>query len=172
MTQSEWVRDLIEEEWDTSEDPIPGEGVIREPIGNQPKFRVEGSAERRADQVDTQPILYINDGGNPTRDPKSIGYRAEQVEAEITVEVVTSGSRIDFRGHVDNSYGGVTGEFKRIMDKHRNGLVESEVSVRNPEYDVLLYDRFDDDSDRRGGGIWTGSWTVRFITFAQKIIYN
>lgn len=169
MTDSYWVRDLLQEEWDRSTDPIAGEGDIRERLTSTPKFEIGGDADRRARQADTQPAIFISDGGEPTRDAQGIGYRSERVESEVSVEIVVSGDRIDFVGRVENDYGGVKGEFKRILDKHRKGFDGPVASLGNPGYDIILYDRFDDESDRRGGGIWTGEWTVRFINFAKKI---
>lgn len=172
MTDSDWLKDLLEEEWSLARDPVPEYGNIRLPLNNQPKFIISGSPDRRADQVDTQPLVFIDSGGTPQREPASVGYRDEHVEAELSVEIVVSGDKRDFNGRVDSDYGGVSGEFKRIMDKHRKGLIESDVSVPNPRYDLIVFDRFDDDAERRGAGIWTGEWTVRFITFAQKILHK
>lgn len=172
MVNSDWFATLIDEEWSLATNPVPGEGDIREALDAEPVVQQESPRDRRANQVDTQPLVFVEDGGTPTRDAISVGYREEHIEAEMSVELIASGSKQDMVGKVDSTYGGVSGEFKRILDKHRKGLVESDVSVANPGYDLILYDRLDDDAQQRGAGIWTVEWTVRFITFAQKILYK
>lgn len=169
MTDAYWVRDLLEEEWDRSRNPIPGEGNIRAQVPFKPEFILNGSRERRASHVNNQALVWLNDEGTPVRTPQSVGYTDERVEDEVSYEVVVPGNRQDIAGTVDARYGGVAGEVRRIIQRHRTGL-RDDVSVPDPCYDIIEYQSLRDESGRRGGGIWTVEGTIRFITFAEPII--
>lgn len=173
MTDTYWVRDLFDAQWDTSGDPItPGNRIRNDLPSTEPKFEIEGSPEKRARQVDTQPVIYFTNGGTPQLEPKSIGYRDEGVENEVVIQFQYKGTKREFKGEVDNDYGGIVGEGKRILDEHRKGFtgaVLNNQQLNDPGYDIITYDSIRDQSDMYGGGIWVAEMTARFKTFARSI---
>lgn len=169
MISRRWMRDLLQEEWSSSSAPLDGKGSIRQSLDERPKFVRYGNSGRRTQSTRGSPIVYIDSEGDTSREPYSVGYRDEKVESEMIVEIVSSSSEEELTGKPDNDYGGYSGEFKRIVQKHRKGLVESDVSVVNPGFDLITPERVMDDAEKRAADEWTVEWSIRFITFANKI---
>jgi len=172
MISRRWLRDLLQEEWTSSSSPVDGEGTIRESLGERPDFVRYGNSGRRTRSTRTGPIVYIDSEGETSRDPASVGYRDERVETEMIVEIAYAGDEEELVGRPENEYGGYAGEFKRIIHRHRKGVRESEVSVSNPGFDIIMLERATDDAERRGADEWTIEWSIRFITFADKVVVN
>lgn len=170
MISRRWVRDLLQEEWSKSQSPVDGKGTIRDKLDERPEFVRHGNSGRRTQSTRGSPIVYIDSEGETTREPYSVGYRDERVETEFIIEIAWFGSEEELVGTPDEEYGGYAGEFKRIMHKHRKGLVESDVSVVNPGFDLIMVERVMDDAEKRGADEWTVEWSIRFITFADKVL--
>lgn len=178
MTTARWVRDLLQSEWDE-------DNQWREEAVPQPEIIVEGDETRRSAHHRDYDVIFTKDGGLPTIDPQSIGYREEYVEATIDVEIITSDSRAKLLGQVSDTYGGLSGEVNRIIHKYRTGMESQESKqlggfrlgkrtlghpgVADPGYDVIRVDTFDDEIGARGADIWAGTWTITFITYASQI---
>lgn len=171
MTDAGWVTTVLDESWDPSRDPVEGEGVIRDPVGT-PNVTTEGGkgdGKARSRQLDTGDAIFVKDGGDPIIDPASVGYREEYIESLVSMEVVVSGGRADLVGRVDEYYGGVVGEVKRIVDEYRKGIPAS-APFGDPGYTVLTVDNYADEVAKRGAGLWTGEWTIVFIDHARGIM--
>jgi len=163
MTTAKWLNDLIDEEWgNPDDDPLSTDQA-------QPNVVTGGSQQprRRAVQAD-EPYIFITDGGNPVIEPRSVGYREEHVETILSVDIETNNGRQALVGTVEDSYGGLAGEVKRITDKYRRGVDPSK-SIPDPGYDIITFDTFENEVEQRGADRWGGVWTVRFITFASQI---
>lgn len=161
MTNAKWVRDLLDKKWEKS---YPG----RADDVPKPEVIVEGDTSRRGVQYDTQDVIYTMDGGLPLIEPQSLGYNEERVEAIIDIEMMTSVDRFRLLGTTDDTYGGLSGEVKRIIDEYRLGVPDGD-NIRDPGYDILVYDTFDDEIGDRPAEEWGGTWTIRFINFATSI---
>lgn len=159
MTTARWVRDLIRDEW--------GEGDSETTI-NQPEIVHEGDANRRSVHQRDNDIIFTTDGGLPEVRPQSVGYREEYIESTIDVDMITSSGREHLLGKPHESYTGVEGEVKRIIDKYRIGY-PFDGTLEDPGYDIIRIDTFDDRIGARGAGLWAGTWTVTFITYASQI---
>lgn len=161
MTDANWVRDLLDSQWQesypTRDTDVPNPTVV-----------VEGDESRRSVQFDTQDVIFTMDGGLPLIEPKSLGYGEERVESTIDIEMMTSVDRFRLLGDVDEDYGGLSGEVRRIIDEFRLG-VPADADIRDPGYDVLVYDTFDDEIGDRPAHEWGGTWTITFINFAEPI---
>jgi hypothetical protein len=166
MADSEWVSDVLTEEWDSSEDPLEEGDQVRDPVP-KPDIIAEGARGERASDVRNDTI-FVGDGGDPVVEPASVGYRDEYIESKISGEAVVTGSRREFVGTPAMTYGGVAGEMKRIFDLYRKG-VPDDSPISDPGYDILKYEVFSDDTAKRGAGLWSGEWTVVFVSFASSI---
>lgn len=165
MTDAGWFDDLLAEEWgNPDDDPLSTEL-------NMPRIVTEGDNQdrRRAVQAD-EPYIFATDGGNPVINPRSVGYREEYVEAILSIDVETNINREHLVGTVEDDYGGLAGEIKRIADKYRNGMRgDGSDPVPDPGFDLIIFDTYEDEVGQRGADRWGGVWTLTFITFAAKI---
>jgi len=163
MTTANWLQDVLNAEWaNPADDPLSTDQP-------QPSTVVGGSQapRRRSVQAD-EPYIFITDGGNPVIEPRSVGYREEHSETILSVDIETNEGREALVGTVTNTYGGLAGEVKRIVDKYRRGTGDN-APVPDPGYDIITFDTFENEVEQRGADRWGGVWTVRFITFASKI---
>lgn len=159
MTDARWTRDLIRDQWGVGENATSK---------SMPEVLEEGDESRRSVHRRRDDIVFATDGGLPTVDPQSIGYREEYVESTVDVEVLTSEGRRHLLGEPDDSYGGLDGEIKRIFDKYRNGYPH-DGDLADPGYDIIRTETFDDAIGNYGADTWAGVWTVTYITFANQI---
>jgi len=158
MTTARWVRDVLQDQWGSGDNSPP----------SQPNITVEGDEGKRSVHHLDNDVIFTQDGGLPTVRPQSIGFREEYVEASIDVEIVTSQGRERLLGLISESYGGLSGEVKRIVDKYRIGY-PSDGNQADPGYDIARIDTFDDQIGARGADMWAGTWTITFITYANQI---
>lgn len=158
MTSAGWVHDLIEDEWGTGPNEPP----------EKPEVIKEGEVNRRSAHTKKNDVIFTKDGGRPTVQPQSIGYREEYVEATIDVEIITSGGREHLLGPADETYAGLEGEVRRIVEKYRIGYPHDGELV-DPGYDIIRIDTFDDEIGSWGADFWAGTWTITFITYAKQI---
>jgi len=163
MTNARWFNDLITAEWGNENDEFSTDL-------DRPSIVTEGADGRRdrSQHVRDQPVIFVQDGGRPMFNAASIGYRERHVEAKLQLDIETTFGRDHLIGTVDETYGGLSGEVQRIMDKYRRGM-QNNPPVPDPGYDILLFEQFDDQIAQRGADRWGGVWTVIFITFAGKI---
>lgn len=162
MTDADWFNDLLSAEWGNSDDSLSTDLP-------QPTTATEGTKERRRRSVQADdPYIFITDGGNPIIEPRSVGYREEYVEAVLSIDVETPHSRQRLVGTADDQYDGLIGEVKRVCHKYRSGM-DAGAPVVDPGFDIIRFDTYEDEIGKRGAGRWGGLWTVRFITFVQRI---
>lgn len=162
MTDANWFNSLLVAEWANDDDSLSTHL-------DRPRIVTEGSGEdrKRAVQADN-PYIFVTDGGNPVIEPASVGYREEYNESILSIDAETNKGREHLVGTIDDTYGGFIGEVKRICDKYRNGM-HADAPVPDPGFDLIKFDTYEDEIGLRGAGRWGGVWTVRFITFADKI---
>jgi len=158
MTSAGFVRDLLRENW--------GKGSNSPPA--QPDIVQEGEADRRSVHTGDVDVIFCKDGGLPAIQAQSIGYREQYVEATVDAEIITSTGREHLLGPPDETYAGLEGEVRRILEAYRNGVPQNDTLV-NPGYDVILLDTFDDQIGAVGADLWKGTWTGTFVTFAKQI---
>lgn len=162
MTSSGFVRDLLRDQWgETSEfDPV-----------EQPRIVQEGTVERRSVHTKDNDVIFCQDGGLPTVQPQSIGYREQYVEVTIDAEIITAVGRDRLVGPPNETFAGLEGEVRRILEKFRKGVPsnDSSIGVENPGYDIIQLNNFDDQIGEIGADLFKGTWSFTFITFAQQI---
>lgn len=159
MTSARWLRNLVKDEWgiDANSTSI-----------SIPEIVEEGQKNRRSVHRKEHDVIFAMDGGLPTVDPQSIGYREEYIESTVDLEMITTESREHLLGKQNVAYDGISGEIKRILDKYRKGY-PSDGDLADPGYDIIRVDTFDDAIGNYGAGFWAGIWTVTFITYANQI---
>lgn len=159
MTTARWLRDLVKDEWGVGEDSTSI---------SMPEVIEEGTEDRRSVHRRQNDVIFAMDGGLPTVDPQSLGYREEYIESTVDLEMITSESREHLLGPPDETYAGIEGEVKRILDKYRIGY-PADGELPYPGYDIIRIDTFDDAIGNYGADFWAGIWTVTFITYASQI---
>lgn len=171
MTNATWLRDLIEAEFDSSNDPIEGRGVIRQSLGESPNVKVVGDCSPRSRFQDVRrPTIFIS-GDSESQEARSLSYRHKKIDTRITVEIILSGGREKLFGTVSEDYGGYAGEVERIIDGVRVGPAPVDhPSVDMAEYDHVEFDQLSDEVERYGADLYGGEWTVTFINEAQSIL--
>lgn len=160
MTTAGWVQNLIDTEWGTGTNSPPSKSDV--------DIVQEGQVDRRSVHTGDVDAIFCKDGGRPTVEPQSLGYREEYIEVTVDVEIITSDGREKLLGPPDETYAGLEGEVKRIVDKYRIGY-PGDGELADPGYDVIRIDTFDDQIGARGADLWAGTWTITFITFAAQI---
>lgn len=159
MTTAGWTRDLLDDQWGVGNNATSIE---------KPEIIQEGEADRRSVHQRQSDVIFTMDGGLPVVEPQSIGFREEYVEATIDMDIITSKGREHLLGGHAESYGGIVGEVKRILDKYRIGYPSSG-NLNDPGYSIMRVDTFDNAIGQRGAGLWAGTWTVTYITYASQI---
>jgi len=164
MTSARFVRDLFRDQW--------GTGSINSPP-EQPDIVEEGEADRRSVHTGDVDVIFCKDGGRPTIEAQSIGYREQYVEVTVDAEIITSVGREHLLGPPEDTYAGLEGEVRRILEEYRIGSTRGEplpgTSVQNPGYDIIRLDTFDDQIGAVGADLWKGTWTFTFINYAKQI---
>jgi hypothetical protein len=159
MTTAKFLRNLLRDQW--------GQGDLYQGV-EKPRIVHEGEADRRAVHTGDTDVIFCIDGGTPEFTPQSIGYREEYIAIKLDAELLTSVGRERLLGPLDETYGGLEGETRRILQKFRKGVPNS-ASVTNPGYDVMRVDTFNDQIGETGAGLWKGTWSVTLITYAKQI---
>lgn len=147
------VKAMLEQNWQVS---LDGRNDVP-----QPEVVVEGEKNRRSVNMMDNDVIFVQDGGAPVIEPASVGHMEERVESMVDVEIHTTKGPKRFTGYPDDAnYGGVSGEVKRIVDKHRRGF---------GPYDRLGVDTFDDQVGSFGADRWVGVWNLRLFKYAVSI---
>lgn len=115
--------------------------------------------QRARNMKDNPAVVYVRDGGDPTIEPASVGFRDRKLEQVIDVEIQTT-SQVDMFGKDGETYGGYAGEVQRIVDSVRYGA---------DSYDYIWYDTVSEQSEDYGADIWHVEWPVRFIAYSNTI---
>lgn len=167
MTDAKWFKDVIDEEWDETDNPL---GLPQDHRTGRPAPTVleEGNEERRALQFDTQDVIWVKDGGDVELRPASVSYRDEHVVARIHLELTTSDGRKALTGEVDRIYDGMEGEVRRIVHKYRKGM-NGNSTLADPGYDLLTLNVWEDLIGESRAGLWSGQYTIEFTNFARPI---
>jgi|AntDeeMetagen681_2_1112603.scaffolds.fasta_scaffold01718_3 hypothetical protein len=166
MTAIQAVEQLLEDNWESEADAVDGR-INDVP---QPYILREKDTDRRRVNLQDGDYIFVIDGGKPVIEPRSLGWTEERIETIVALDIYTSHSRERLlgerqsdgtnEGNVGESYGGLAGETKRIMDVHRKGF---------QEWDMLIASTFDDLQSQTGAGIWRGQWELRMVQIASNI---
>lgn len=159
MTNRRAIKNLLDTRWTAD---IPG----RERSVPKPALIVSGGEKTHS--LSNSNVIYIKDGGNTDRDPNTIGWDHEVVVDRINLDIRTSdanGGREAMSGVLvdginSESYGGLTGEVKRIIDEVRRGV---------GPWDTLNLTPFDDISDDQGFGRFRVEGTLE-LTAGPNVI--
>lgn len=172
MTTATWLKDLIEDRFDQSTDPISGEGDIRDALSSEPDVIRAGecsSPRSRMNDIRT-PTIFISKE-NENQEGRSVGYRDKKTEHRLTVEILTNEGREELKGKVSEEYGGYSGEVERIIDSVRVGPApQNDPNVDLAEYDYVQFDQLSDEIERYGADVFGGEWTVTFVNEAKSIL--
>lgn len=151
----EFFKEYFEDNWKTT---IPE----REVDVPKPKIISEGDKQRRASNFADQDILICSDGGTVTYEPSSVGFRDYKIESPYDFLIRTS---VDYQrfdgGRADQNYAGLTGEVRRLLDTLRFGF---------GPYDIVLVDKFDDNTSDVGADVFEGVFATRVISYSNPII--
>lgn len=168
MTAIQYFETLLENNWTPS---ISG----REVEVPKPKIWRESSAKQRKLNLDQHDVLILRDGGVTEISPQSFAWHEERVVSIVTVDMRTTGEAGDVPGRerlwgyrgkgslAENeaeSYGGLQGEVKRIIDTVRKG---------EHEFDLIIADSQNDLSGEMGGQVWRGTTEVTLDVRASQI---
>lgn len=166
MTAIQAIQQLIDQNWQGEADVVDGR------INDVPKPYILEEKDSNTRRVNLQDgdYIFVIDGGQPTIEPKSLGWTEEKIETVVALDIYTSNGRERLLGerlndgsndgNVGEAYGGLAGEVKRILDVNRKGF---------QEWDMLMVTTFDDLQSQTGAGIWRGQWELRMIQFASNI---
>lgn len=161
------MRELLADSW--TQDLSDGSGLgYEQPAGNgltdsvvpRPEFIVGAREGERSVHMNQTDIVFCLDGGSTQEEPAGIGFVEERVEAPVDVAVVTTESEARLFGNDTDQYSGLKGEVKRILRANRLGA---------ESFDRIQVDGFTDESEEYGADIWRGRWSVRFISFAERV---
>ena len=155
VLQERWIEDIGElEQFESDDRP----NNVPEPVIRLAGNEADGV---RAQNYASDDVIYVSDGGDPTLDPASVGFRDVHVEQVIDVIIRTSKGPIRFFGEDEEVYGGLVGEVQRIVDSARFGI---------GPYDYVFYDTFSDETEDYGADTWHGQWPIRFIAYSDPIL--
>ena len=157
-TDLDFLAYVLENRW---QEDVPG----RMQSVPEPKIVIATSEDETRVNTAVNDVIFVRDGGAQTREPRSAGYMAERVETPVAVDIRTAEGRDRFVGIRDDnneaeSYGGLYGETKRILETIRKG---------EAEYDLTVPPEWNDLSEDFGFGHWRGVWTVRLTQVASEI---
>lgn len=125
-----------------------------------------------------QDHINITDGGDEIHEPASLQYQEETVESFVTITIRTTHKppsppnvdrpgNVRFEGKRDanneaESYGGLRGEVKRILelDTHRLG---------DQEFDLIEASVWRDEAGQTGKNHYRGAWEVQLDQRARSI---
>lgn len=149
---------VLKDKWTESADAVNGriEDVPK------PEYIMKSSPQdRRKVNLKAGDAIFIHDGGKPAVEPKSVGWVEERIESHVTIDCYSAHSIERIEGYrddnnVEESYGGLQGEIKRILDTIRGGW---------KEYYLIKPETWNYMHDQEPGGIWRGQWEVTLVTY-------
>jgi len=166
MTHLQAARALLRDNWQesvngrTDDVPTPGEFVLQQDVSRE--------------DLKTTDVVRIVPGGDTTFEPRGFGWTHQKIEADVTVEIRTAdrregGTKID--GHQrlwgardgtaePDSYIGLAGEVRRILENHRDGFAEF---CRVPSSTIR------DESSAEGKNYYRADVDIAFIQEAASI---
>ena len=178
MTAVTWAHDKLQKEWSQSR---PGR-VVDLPPADDVTF-LKGDGQKKADGR-VQDFVYVKDGGSQDPEPNGINWQAERRTTRLSIQVSTmdrrvQGTKVDgrerifgYRNETDSvdqygldpgegeSYGGLTGEVRYIMDSVRKG---------EHEWDYILTPEVNDLVSTVGKNYYRASVELRLVELARAL---
>lgn len=166
MTAVQFIAALLDEEWETS---------ISNRSTDVPKPKIVEEANVSKEDLKTEDVARIVDGGNLDIDPQGFGWTHQASEATVTIQLrtgdrrnsngINQSGRHRLFGQRDTTaepdrYTGLVGETKRIIDANRKG---------KSEYDLLVVGPIRDQSDLEGTNYYRADVDVDLIKHANSI---
>lgn len=154
------TKELLDEEWIESASNVQG----RRNDVPKPANILKGSPQdQRKVSLTAGDAVFVHDGGRPVVEPKSLGWVEERTESHVTIDCYSKHSIERVEGYRDDnnmseSYGGMKGEIKRIMDKIRGGIREFYM-VKATNWNYM--------HSNEPAGIYRGQWEVTFISYSN-----
>ena len=150
------LTDTIDERWDGSASSVDGR---RNDIPKPVNITAGSPNDRRKVSLKQGDAIFVYDGGEPTIEPKSVGWIEERIESKATIDLYSAHSVERVEGYRNDdgdleSYGGIKGEVKRILDDIRRGHEEFLMVIPS----VYRYMHGDEP-----GGIYRGQWEVTLV---------
>lgn len=177
MTAVQYVEYILHNRWDKSD--LNGNRNALDPIGDiesDAPIRTlrESPQDRRRENLSSHDSLLLRDGGITTIEPQSFGWVEERTVSKVTVDIRTTGLGGSLAGRErlwgerdgDNngpSYGGLTGEVKRVCDEVRKG---------DQEFDLIFVTEMNDLSGEMGGQVWRATVEISLDVRATNINPN
>lgn len=141
-----------------------------------PKPQIDIEEDTSNIRFRTTDHVNISDGGDEIYEAMDVGYEHEAVDSFVTITVRTSErppdapdvdrpGRIRFEGGRDannasESYGGLKGEIKRILELYRKG---------DREFDIIQATTWRDETGITSKNRFRGAWDVQLDQRARKI---
>lgn len=178
MTAVTWAHDKLQKEWSESR---PGR-VVDIPPADKMRF-IKGSGAKKVD-ARTEDFLYVNDGGSQDTEPLGINWQKERRTTKLSIQVNSmdrrvQGTKIDgrqrifgYRNETDSvdqyglepgeseSYGGLVGEVRYIMDNLRKGI---------HEWDYIKTEEVNDLVSTVGKNYYRASVEIRLVELARSL---
>lgn len=178
MTAPQYVRNLLEDNWQSSITGRPHDVGELDTDSQSGKVKIvyESDDEWRSMDLSNFDYLTIRDGGISNITPTSFGWLNEDRTARVTVDIRSKGWPTEDRpgrialygergaGDLDPNesprYGGLAGEVERVLKEPRDG---------DQEFSLISTPEINDLSGQMGGQIWRGTVTAVFESRSTEI---
>lgn len=178
MTAVTWAHDKLQKEWQASR---PGR-VIDVPAADDIRF-IKGASEKKSDGR-TKDFIYVKDGGSQDVEPLGINWQDERRTTRLSIQLNTMDRRLQgtkvngrqrifgYRNETDStdqygldpgegeSYGGLVGEVRYILDLARKG---------EHEWDYIMTPEVNDLVNTVGKNYYRASVEVRLVELARSL---
>lgn len=162
MTAIQAVEYILKDNWEDKASNVSG----RENNVPKPNIIREKNTNKRHVNLRDYDVIFVKDGGRPDIIPKSLGWVEEEIRTKVTIDMYTSTGRERLFGERDRStntgesYGGLSGEVKRILDMNRGGY---------EEWDLIITRSLDDLQSETSSDIWRAEYQIELVQFANQI---
>lgn len=152
----ELIRNTIDDNWVEEADEVEGR---RNKVPKPQEIVATSPPNQRRVNLKRGDAVFVYDGGEPTIEPKSVGWIEERIESKATIDLYSAHSvqRVEgYRNDQDEleSYGGMKGEVRRILDGIRRG--HKEFLYIKPETYRYMH-------GEGAGGIFRGQWEIKLV---------
>lgn len=151
----ELLTDTIDDRWIEDASSIDG----RRNDVPKPVNIYAASPDKRKVNLKQGDAIFVYDGGEPTIEPKSVGWVEERIESKATIDLYSAVGVQRIEGYRDDSgdlesYGGLKGEVRRILDGIRRGYKEF-LYIKPETYRYM--------HGEGAGGIYRGQWEIKLV---------
>lgn len=155
----EMIKREIEDRWTPKASNVNGR---RNDVPKPEHITIGSPQDDRRINLKAGDAVFIYDGGQPTIEPKSVGWIEERTESHVAIDCYSAHSIERVEGYRNDSneaetYGGMKGEIKRILDVLRKG---------HKEFLYIVPDAWNYMHENEPGGIWRGQWEITLVKYS------